>query len=151
MFGFGQLDDMLNKATRLSEAKAWRFVIDREVKDEIIRLITQDQLFSDGVDGDGDSLGEYSNFTKAIKLSKGQRIDHVTLKDTGAFYDSFRIIVNKDSIDVFADDSSIYDTPLTKMYGLEILGLTEENKGWLFDFLVENYDTFIRKELLQRI
>ena len=57
----------------------------------IIDLNTEEQLYSQGVDSKGVQLGEYSIYTKGLKQNKGQRTDHITLKDTGEFYKSFSI------------------------------------------------------------
>jgi len=146
---FGALDNILNKAMNLNESEGWLFVIDKTVQDEIIRLNTEDQLEEDGIDSKNRKLGDYTVYTKDLKRQKGQRIDHITLKDTGAFYESFRVLVNKSGITIIADDSSKYDVPLTKSFGLDILGLTEDNKEWLHDFLIERYHEFIKRELFQ--
>jgi hypothetical protein len=145
---WGAVSDILDKAKKISDQEAWLFALDREAQDEIIRLNTEDQLYEEGIDSNDDTLGEYTVFTKAIKLSKGQRIDHVTLKDTGAFYDSFKVIIKKDGFEIIADDVSLYDRPLTDVYGLDILGLTEDNLSWLGAFIIDKYIEYIEKKLL---
>lgn len=146
---FPKIDEVLDQALKLDQVKAWHFVIDREAKDEIIRLNTEDQLEEEGIDAKGVSLGPYSEFTKAIKRSKGQRTDHVTLKDTGAFYNSFIVVVKDDGFEIIADDVSLYDRPLSDIYGIDILGLTEDNKSFLGDFIYSKYLEYIERELLQ--
>lgn len=145
---FEQVYNLLKKGKNLSTEEAWLYVIDREIQDEVVRLNTEDQLEEEGIDSLGRSLGEYSPYTIMIKRSKGQRTDHVTLKDTGAFYQSFRVIVDSKGMIIEADDTSLYDVPLTKTWGIEILGLTEENKGYLKDFLLEKYGKFIARKIL---
>lgn len=146
---WGAVTDILDKAKQLNEGDAWEFAIDVEAQDEIIRLNTQEQLYDEGIDSNENSLGEYSPVTKMIKTGLGQRIDHVTLKDTGAFYRSFRVIVKKDSFEIVADDVSLYDRPLTEVYGIDILGLTPDNLSWLGDFILTKYREYIEKHLLQ--
>ena len=124
---WGAIDRIINNAKSLNEKDAWLFVIDKEVKDEIIRLNTQEQLFDEGIDSLNRTLGDYTPYTVVLKKAKGQRTDHITLKDTGAFYNSFKVQVTSTGIIIQADDSSIYDIPLTKSFGLDILGLTNEN------------------------
>ena len=63
---------------------------EKETQDFLIDVL-QDQLFTTGEDGNGLSLGEYSPITVKIKQSKGQPTDRITLKDTGAFYNSYEI------------------------------------------------------------
>jgi hypothetical protein len=146
---WGRLEKIISNAKKLDESKAWKQVIDKEVKDEIIRLNTQDQLYEDGVDSLNKKLGDYSPYTVILKRLKGQKTSHITLKDTGAFYNSFKVQVNKDSITIIADDESKYDIPLTEDYGIDILGLTEDNKMYLFDWLQENYLKYVRKQLFR--
>ena len=146
---FDKLKRLLNNVQKLDETQAWFFSIDREVQDEIIRLNTIDQLYDRGIDSDEQSLGEYHPITQAYKISVGERYDHVTLKDTGAFYDSFRIEIDARGFNIVADDEAFYDRPLTEVYGLEILGLTQENTEWLGAFIKDKYQEYVRRTLLQ--
>ena len=145
---FPVIDDMLNRAINLDQNKSWRFVIDEEVKQEIIKLNTRDQLFDNGINSLDNALGNYSEVTVRIKRRKGQRADHVTLRDTGQFYDSFKVFVDDSGLIVFADDSSIYDVPLTVTWGIDILGLTDDSLDKLIrEFVLDNYLDFILKEI----
>ena len=99
---------------------------DEEFQRFIIDLNTEEQLFEKGIDSLGASLGEYTDFTKAVKRIKGQRIDHITLEDTGAFYKSFAVKVQNGGFLIVADGQK-EDTNLLEEYGKEILGLTDEN------------------------
>jgi len=146
---FGVLYDLFDRVKKLNEGEAWVFSIDRNVQDEIIRLNTEDQLEEEGIDSLGRKLGDYSPYTVQIKKEKGQRYDHITLKDTGAFYRSFRVIVKKTGFEIIADDSSKYDVPLTDVFGLDVLGLTEQNKQWLYDFLIERYHEYVEQKIFQ--
>ena len=109
-----------------------------DVQDYIIELNTEgentSQLFELGIDSEGNRLGDYSGFTKNIKTSKGQRIDHITLKDTGEFYKSFKVTPNKNGFRISAnpnkDDSNLFDD-----FGVDIVGLTKENVLKLLDFI----------------
>ena len=101
----------------LRDAEFQRFIID---------LNTEEQLFEKGIDSLGASLGEYTDFTKAVKQVKGQRLDHITLEDTGEFYKSFAIKVQNGGFLIVADGQKD-DTNLLQEYGKEILGLTDEN------------------------
>jgi len=144
---FTRLDRMLNKLATIDEGKIWKFAIDLEVQDEIIRMNTEDQLEEAGIDSLGRSLGEYSPFTIIRKRSKGQRFDHITLKDTGKFYDSWRIVVNTDGFTLDADDQK-EDTALFEVYGNDVLGLTDENKVYLQGMIIENYIKYLINEAL---
>jgi hypothetical protein len=102
----------------------------------IIDLNTQEQLFEQGIDSKGRSLGEYSiatiegtrNFLG--KKQKGQRFDHITLNDTGAFYRSFAVQLEGNTIRITADGQK-EDTNLFQEYGIDIVGLTEDSMSVL--------------------
>jgi len=137
---------ILNKAIKLDEVKAWKFAIDVDLKKYIIKLNTIDQLFDDGIDSLGDSLGEYSPFTVELKKIKGQPTDRITLKDTGKFYKTFKIEVKNDSFFINAnpikEDNNLFDD-----FGNEIVGLTEENQIKVSKIILDNTIKYIRKQL----
>ena len=87
---------------------------DEGIKNFIIEL-NQEQLFEEGETSTGQSLGPYSQFTVKLKKLKGQRVDHVTLKDTGEFYKTFDVIVALDGsffqivADGDKDDKNLFD------------------------------------------
>jgi hypothetical protein len=108
------------------------------IQDEIIRLNTIDQLFEKGENSLGIRLenigGDYSYFTILRKNQLGQPADHVTLHDTGKFYDSFEVIANTgdDYVTIktnpFKDGENILDR-----WGVEVVGLNKENTIWLIN------------------
>jgi hypothetical protein len=148
---FSELEPIVRLRTlfeRLNSDAIWFYAVDQSVKDMIIQMNTEDQLEEDGIDSLGRELGDYSPYTVEIKKMKGQRYDHITLKDTGAFYDSWVVTVDRDGIDVDADDTSLYDRPLFKVWGEDVLGLTKENLAILQSVIAERYIEFIMNELL---
>ena len=124
---FDNVIKILDNAISLNENFAFDFAINSTITDEIIRLNTIEQLYEEGIDSKGKDLGLYSDFTIEIKMLKNDRFDHVTLKDTGDFYNSFKVISESGDIFIYADDSSKYDQPLTSWYGKDIIGLTDES------------------------
>lgn len=87
----------------------------------------QNQLQEFGIDSEGRPLEPpYSFKTVGIKREKGQEFNHVTLKDTGVFYDSM-FISTSDSGLKFDGDTQKDDNDLRDKYGDDILGLTDEN------------------------
>ena len=68
---------------------------------------------------------EYRTLTKSIKRLKGQPIDRVTLKDTGAFHKSITVELYADGLDFDATDSKTLD--LEKKYTINILGINDED------------------------
>lgn len=131
---------MFNKLRRLAESVEKidadvlfnQFAKDENLKENIVHYNTIDQLFNQGIDSDGNSLGQYSASTiegtknYLGKKQKGQRYDHITLKDTGAFYDSFKVVQTQDGLLIVADPEKD-DTNLRDEFGNEIIGLTDEN------------------------
>jgi len=109
---------------------------DEEFQRFIIDLNTEEQLFEEGIDSLGSSLGDYTDFTKTVKSIKGQRTDHITLEDTGEFYKSFAIKVQNGGFLITADGQK-EDTNLLEEYGKEILGLTDENLQIVIDAIKE--------------
>ena len=138
------LEGLQSKMNRMKvdENTAWFYVVDREAQFEIIRLNTEDQLFDDGIRSDSSSLPDYSDASVNIY---GKRPGAMTLKDTGAFYQSFFVKVDSSGIIINADTVK-EDTDLLK-YGEKILGLTEENLGLLRQLLVMNYREFLRDKI----
>lgn len=89
------------------------------------------QLFEQGVNAVGVSMMDYMPYTQvtvAIKHDKGQPVDRVTLRDTGAFEKSFFIHADDKAIFIAAKDKKA--KKLQKKYGA-IFGLTNENKNKL--------------------
>jgi len=123
---------MAKRVRELDENKiAFKVFEDKNLQAQIIDLNTTSQLYNKGVDAEGRSLGEYSlatiygtsNFSG--KIEKGQRFDHITLNDTGEFYQSFRFVNQSDGFTITAD--SVKDgNDLEKVFG-KIVGLTQES------------------------
>ena len=103
------------------------------VKQQIIDY-NQEQMYEQGIDSAGESLGEYSHVTIKIKQEKGQRIDHITLKDAGDFYDSMRIVTTDKSALIEADMQKP-DTDLEIIYP-KALGLTEDSKNEIMPMII---------------
>lgn len=109
-----------------------------EVNKFILRLNLVDQLYEQGIDANDKIIGTYS-YTTAIEngekhyiynglVSVKQYGEPYTLYDTGEFYASFKVIIDKDGFTITADtvkpDKDLMD------YG-EIVGLTKESKNEL--------------------
>ena len=83
-------------------------------------------MYEQGKTSEGVSLPEYAESTKKYKIRKGQPIDRMTLRDTKAFHNSFFAEYNYGKLEITASD--VKTTVLTKRYGSDIFGLTEENR-----------------------
>jgi hypothetical protein len=105
---------------------------------------TQEQLFNLGQDAKSDSLGSYAESTKRIKIRKRQPIDRVTLKDTGAFYDSITVIATPN--EVIIETSIEYAQWLVKRYGKDILGIQDVFlNDFYLKYIVPELDNEINK------
>lgn len=124
-----------------------RFIGESALKNEniITEAITEDQLFEQGIDGLGRSLGSYAprtiqyKTTLAGRLGRSTRIDHITLRDTGAFHKSVKVKLQSDGLKIESEPQK-EDTNLIDEFGEEILFLTPENlddfqKNYLLDDL----------------
>lgn len=145
---FTRINKMLNAAKEISEVAAWRFSMDNDVQEEIIRMNTIDQLYEEGIDSLNRPIGDYSPVTVMFKRETGQRYDHVTLNDEGDFYRSWSVEISDDSFTIDADDTGKYDVPLFDVWGVDVLGLTDENMEWLKKMILEKYIEYVRRQLL---
>jgi hypothetical protein len=152
------LDRVINRLKRMSKVDATPIIQsilqDAELQKHIIYLNTIDQLFEKGEDSLGRKLedvgGSYSPYTIMKKLEKGQPFDRVTLKDTGEYYDSYRIVAPSG-----ADYIMIITNPIKEGKNIEqewggyIVGLNQENKQWLIDEVRERFIPKFKEALLQ--
>lgn len=128
----------------------WLFA-NREFRETIIYLNTWDQLYDRGIDSEGKSLGHYQPYTVFLKEKKGQPTDHVTLRDTGDFYKSFKVKFLNLDIQIVSDPikyGPLGAVNLLTQWGKEIIGLTEESLSILRDKAIEILTPLIKEKLL---
>ena len=121
-----------------------------EFIDLIIELNTKKQLYDRGINSKGESIGDYSLYTKAIKDEKGQIFDHVTLNDTGKFYESFKVYINSQKDFVITADTIKDTSDLIVDWGREILGLTDESLNVLRESAKNILIPYVKSVILQR-
>ncbi len=121
-----------------------------EFIDLIIELNTKKQLYDRGINAKGESIGDYSLYTKAIKDEKGQIFDHVTLNDTGKFYESFKVYVNSQKDFVITADTIKDTSDLIVDWGRDILGLTPESLKTLRESAKNILIPYVKSVILQR-
>lgn len=135
---------------KLDISEIFNFVISTELKELIIEL-NQDQLYDLGQDSKGNKLWSfspsmpYSPYTIKIKQAKGQPTDRLTLRDTGAFYKSFTVEVEGTSIVLDADGQK-QDTNLFSQYGIDILGLNDQNMAIFLERLTNDVIFYIKEK-----
>lgn len=111
----------------------------------IIDYISQKQLYDKGIEGRGIEIMSYAPYrprTIQNKIRKGQPTNRVTLKDTGKFYNSFRVAFEPGGFRIEATD--VKTAALIEKYGPTIFRLTNEN----LTHLLRNY---IRPILMERL
>lgn len=136
---------LAKNAIKLDINKIIREILrDKKVQQQIISLNIFSQLHDQGIDSRGVSLGEYSDFTKTVKESRGQLSDHITLQDTGEFYESFFIDIFTDFFEIKANPIKEGRKSITNLFvewGKDIVGLTIESLqivGQIFLPLIQN-------------
>ena len=88
----------------------------------------------DGLDANGQPIQPaYTPFTVAIKKTKGQPTDRVTLKDTGSFYRKQFVRFHADHAVIDSKDKKAED--LKAKYGEDIFGLNEPSRERLAAYL----------------
>jgi len=127
---------------------------DNKVQRYIIKLNTAgektSQLYNLGVDSLGKSLGEYSNNTIQMKLNGdgNKRVDHITLIDSGGFYESFVVSPNKKGFKIESNPIMDDGTNLLDRFP-DVEGLTKENEEVLLAFVKEDFNKEIEKRLFE--
>lgn len=110
-----------------------------------IENLNRAQLFA-GKDSTGaDITPDYTEYTTLVKSEKQQPTDRVTLRDTGAFYESIFSEVFENAFDLKADDPKTVE--LKDKYGPDILGLTEESKAKLTAHIMPVFIRVLRAEI----
>ncbi len=156
---------------QLSSNKILKEVFDNKLlQAQILDANTQDQMYERGVDAEGDPLGEYGAYTGFYKtfiaggLGNDTRSDHITLKDTGEFYRSFKLKNYKDGFIIYANTIKISKgkSYISKITGKrvtptfrddlldrwpDIIGLDEKNRSELKEEIKPDIIRGINKSL----
>lgn len=142
------LFDIAKKAEKLDRNKVMKKVLSRkDLQLKMIEMNRNFQLFEEGIDANGRSLGVYSRRTIEIKREKGQPTNRVTLKDTGQFYMSFKF-KNEATEAYITANTEKDDKDLAEVYGENILGLTDESLFYLRPEIVSDTRNVVRETLL---
>ena len=120
--------------------------VNDNVNDFILGIIAQPSVTNFVLDANRDQLNvgvdansnpitpPYTPTTVGIKISKGQEFRWVTLRDTGDFHRSFRLIFHADSFELVATDRK--RRSLKEKYGAAITGLTAQSIGDVSMFIL---------------
>ena len=158
--GLGRVKKRLDKFKKAANMDVifQEIVSEKELQQFAIELNTEgqptSQLFEKGVDSFSVSLGDYAGTTIEGtssfqgKKDKGQRFDHITLKDTGKFYSTFVIVTGgnaflmKITANPNRDDTNLFDD-----FGKGIVGWTDENLQLIIDAIREKIVPLIKKKM----
>lgn len=128
-----KITNLCKRTISLNQNEVFKLAFeDLKIKKYVIKLI-QEQLYNDGENGNGQSLGEYSKATIygtsnfKGKIEKNQPYDRVTLKDTGAFYKSMQLIRQNNYKFTVQVDNVSSGVDLRDIYGDAIVELNDEN------------------------
>lgn len=141
MIGETPIEKQLRLAILIDDAGAWFDVHSVQIKNLILELIRQKQLWEKGVDKFNEIIGLYSPVTESINPEKVAGT-HYTLKDSGKFYRSMFITVLSDSIVIEADEHDMKDQRWWNEQN--ILGLTEQNMNIYVENLRAKYISYTR-------
>lgn len=123
------IDDKVNALRTFSDnINEYTKILILENERVIIELNVEKQLFEEGVNNSGTDISSYMPYhplTLKYKFLKRQPYDRITLRDSGDFHRSFKIIADDVEFLIFADDWKTSE--LLDKYGANILGLTDEN------------------------
>ena len=121
---FDELIRVIDDIERNSDEFVLSVIQDPKIE-EIVVLFNQDQL-NEGFDANFNRIEpEYTQTTVRYKISKGQNFKDVTLKDTGAFHNSIKLIYQRDGFEIVATDGK--RRKLKEKYGAAILGLHDKS------------------------
>lgn len=151
-----RLEVIVRNALKLNEKDALKVVTDnKSIQYQAIRLNRKVQLYEQGVGVDGRELRSvyarygnvYANRTIAYKREKNQPINRVTLRDTGAFYQTFNTkLINGE---LFLTANTIKDgEDLQDKFG-QVVGLTTESKNELIKQAKPIVLTYIKSKILK--
>ncbi len=102
----------------------------------------QAQMMDKGIDSAGDSLGEYS----IISVEKyGKTPGHITLHDTGAFYNSMKVLTGSEGFVIFGD--TIKDDKDISIQWPQALGLTQDSISEVLPEIKEGLREKIREQM----
>ena len=92
-------------------------------------------LYDYGLDGKGNSLGEYAPRTIKRKIATGLPYDRVTLMQAGDFYDGMQLVADAEGFEVDSEDWKT--SKLIDKYGEDITTISEQD-----------IDMYVQEELL---
>lgn len=129
--------------------RAWKESIDREVKEHIIQLNTEDQLGEEGIDSKGSSLGQYRPFTVQVRTSLGLQVGHVDFRVTGEYWDSWKVRTTKNGFTILVDRNRYSELVNDLRFSEDHVGLTDQNLRFIGRMVRDKHIDYVRQRLLR--
>lgn len=128
------LIDLLNNIKKLDQTRIL-FLVDG-LPELVEQLNVEGQLFNKGIDSEGNVIGYYIGTDTPY-----------TLFDTGQFYESFDIIIGDEGIEITADRTFEDGNTIFEKYGIDIIGLTDENHNQVIQYIKDNLQDILLKTI----
>jgi len=139
-----RLFDLARNAKRLTVGRLFVLTFSDQINKDIIIQLNQEFQLELGILADDRQLPFYSEVSQSVY---GKPNSRWTLKDTGEFYESFRVInVSQSGLIIDADDEK-EDKRLSE-YGA-ILGLNDENMARLRDIIIPTIRKYLKELILK--
>jgi len=139
-----KLLQLAQNAQRLTPGRLFVLTFKDQINKDIIIQLNQEFQLQLGVLADNTQLPFYSEVSQSVY---GKPNSRWTLKDTGEFYESFKVIsVSQSGLVIDADDQK-EDKRLSE-YGA-ILGLNDENMARLKDFVIPTIRKYLKELILK--
>jgi hypothetical protein len=147
MIRFNALHDLFDKVQKLDDRKAWRLSTDRNTRQFIISMNTNEQLGEEGIDANDSSLGDYAPMTVQFRRSKGLQVGHIDFKVTGQYWRSWRVRVRSNELIIEVDKDRFTELVELLNFSEDHVGLTEENLDRLAEMIKRKYIDYVRRTL----
>jgi hypothetical protein len=152
---FGRLTDLVKNAKKaLSVDRAFFYAFkDKSIQEYAIILNTDDQLFNEGVDRNGEIVGYYGRKTEELNKGKTfagkQKIaeEKYFFYDTGSLFNSFSFSISEDGFTITATDVEKLESVMQDPDML--VGLTQESETALALEVLPLIREYIIKTLLK--
>jgi hypothetical protein len=152
---FKLLKILCNNVKNLTSDKIFiQVIVDKNIQTFILDLNRIGQLFEKGETANEEYLGNYSITTERLNKGLGNNktiADHITLKDKGDFYKSFFVRIYKDGFTIVANSIKDGERDLTKIYGEDIIGLSEYSQHELYKKIKPMVIKTIEKQILKGV
>jgi hypothetical protein len=135
---------ILEEGTRYNPDRAWTISVEGATP-EILRLITKVQLGNEGqgIDGDGNDLGDYAPFTVNVRQNFGLQTDHISLEFTGEFLRGMDVVPTLTGWVITKDEERYNELTNELNFPESIIDLTVEHQEIVFKLIRQYYTEYV--------